>query len=227
MRSALLNGLEAMRIWIAAAVIMCCVVGGIAQSVPGQLAGSVVDANDETLPGVTVLLAGPSMGRRTTTNDQGTFTFRELPLGDYELTAALKGFATVVRRVRVTESTEPIKVRMRVGTDAGQIAGSARDAEGFLLAGVYVEIASPALGEKYRTTNTGSDGRFRFTELPDGTYSVTFTFPGFWVHRRDNIVLTNGSTATVDARMQPGGLHEPLVVRLPIVHRSVEQASHR
>ena len=190
-----------MRIWIAAAVITCCVAAGIAQTPSGQLAGSVVDANDETLPGVTVLIAGPT-GRRATTNDKGTFAFRELPLGDYELTTALKGFATVVRRVRVTESTEPIKVRMRVGSSTGQIVGSARDATGVLLAGVFVEISSPALVEKYRATNTRSDGRYRFNELPDGTYSITFTFPGFRSQRREGVDLKNGSSTTVDAKME-------------------------
>jgi hypothetical protein len=226
-----------MRIWIAAAVITCCcVVSGTAQSGPGQLAGSVVDANDETLPGVTVSIRGQAQ-RTATTNDAGTFSFRELPPGDYELRAALKGFATVVRRVGVIESTEPIKVRMRVGTSTGQIAGSTRDIDGVLLAGIFVEIASPALAEKYRATNTGIDGRYRFADLPDGTYSVLFTFRGFWSQRHDNVVVANGSAATVDAKMRAGGESEPVVVvgadlhgrpsLLPIVHRPVQQASYR
>ena len=82
-----------------------------------------------------------------------------------------------------------------------------RDVSGALLAGVSVEIASPNLVEKVRVTTTGSDGRYRFLDLPDGTYSVTFGLPGFWMARRDGVTLVNGSSATVDATMRVGGHH--------------------
>ena len=105
----------------------------------------------------------------------------------------------------------------------GQIAGSTRDANGVLLAGVFVEIASPALVEKFHSMNTGSDGRYRFINLPDGVYSVTFTFPGFWKQRRENVSLTHGSSAAVDATLQVGGEQEPIVVVQSPVRWSVQE----
>src|SRR5678815_2461267 len=59
------------------------------------------------------------------------------------------------------------------------IAGSVKDSSGAVLPGVTVEAASPALIEKVRTTTTDGAGRYRIEDLRPGTYSVTFTLPGF------------------------------------------------
>ena len=48
-----------------------------------------------------------------------------------------------------------------------------------MLPGVTVEAASPALIEKVRTVVTDASGRYKITELRPGTYTVTFTLPGF------------------------------------------------
>lgn len=132
-----------------------------------------------------------------------------------------------------------------------------RDVSGALLAGVSVEITSANLVEKVRATTTGSDARYRFLDLPDGTYSVTFVLPGFWMARRDGVTLVNGSSATVDATMRVGGHHSDVIaashrprslleptrrsllaptprslfapssVHLPIMHGSIQQARDR
>ena len=59
------------------------------------------------------------------------------------------------------------------------IAGTVRDASGASLPGVTVEAASPVLIEKVRTAVTDDRGLFRIVSLPPGTYTVTFTLPGF------------------------------------------------
>ena len=59
------------------------------------------------------------------------------------------------------------------------IAGAVKDASGAVLPGVTVEAASPALIEKVRTTATDRTGRYRIENLRPGTYTVTFTLPGF------------------------------------------------
>src|SRR5688572_6170097 len=72
----------------------------------------------------------------------------------------------------------------------GSIAGVARDASGAVMPGVTVEVTSPALIEKVRSTVTDSNGRYQITALPVGTYSATFTLPGFTTTRRENIVIS-------------------------------------
>lgn len=86
-----------------------------AQSPPaGKLSGLVVDTSDNLMPGVSVGLRGPE-SRSTVTDKDGKFAFASLTAGDYELWARLEGFATGVEKVAVTEKTEPVKIRMRVG----------------------------------------------------------------------------------------------------------------
>ena len=169
-----------------------------------MLSGTVVDTSNTVLPGVTLTLTGPE--RNAISDKNGTFTFGDLPLGNYEVRAVLAGFSTVIKSVTLAESakdsTGPVLIGMRPGSSDGQIAGSVRDTASALLAGVTVEITSPDLTEKYRSASTGSDGRYQFAELPDGTFDVTFSAPGFWKQQQKNVVLTNGSTASVDRTMQ-------------------------
>ena len=69
------------------------------------------------------------------------------------------------------------------------IAGVVRDTSGAVLPGVTVEAASPALIEKVRSVVTDGAGQYRIVDLRPGTYSVTFTLPGFSTFKRDGIEL--------------------------------------
>ena len=95
---------------------------------------------------------------------------------------------------------------------ASGIAGVARDTSGAVLPGVTVEASSPALIEKTRSVVTDAEGRYNIVDLRPGTYSVTFTLPGFRTLVRDGIELTAGFTATVGADMSVGALEEAITV---------------
>ncbi|MBM3779195.1 MAG: TonB-dependent receptor [Acidimicrobiia bacterium] len=94
----------------------------------------------------------------------------------------------------------------------GAIAGTARDATGAVLPGVTVEAASPALIEKVRVAVTDSQGNYKIIDLRPGTYSVTFTLPGFSTFAREGILLSSGFTATANAEMAVGSLEETVTV---------------
>lgn len=94
----------------------------------------------------------------------------------------------------------------------GQIAGSVRDTSDAMIPGVTVEVTSPALIERVRTAVTGPNGQYRITNLPVGTYKVTFSLSGFAKQERDEVVLTSGFTAPVNATMSVGQLTETVVV---------------
>ena len=94
----------------------------------------------------------------------------------------------------------------------GQIAGTVRDSSAAVMPGVTVEATSPALIEKVRGTITDSNGQYRLTNLPVGTYTVTFTLAGFTTQRFDNIELSSGFTAPVNATLGVGGLTDTVVV---------------
>jgi hypothetical protein len=107
----------------------------------------------------------------------------------------------------------PASVRAQGGEGTGQITGVVRDSSGGVLPGVLVEVTSPALIEKVRSTTTGTDGRYRIASLPVGTYSVSFTLGGFSKQQRNDVRLTSGFTASVDSTMAIGQLTDTVVVQ--------------
>ena len=111
-----------------------------------------------------------------------------------------------------------VLVSVLVGTPSlaqetsGTIAGTVKDATGGVLPGVTVEAASPALIEKVRVAVTDDSGNFKIVNLRPGTYTVTFTLPGFSTFKREGIELSTGFTATANADMKVGGLEETVTV---------------
>jgi hypothetical protein len=92
------------------------------------------------------------------------------------------------------------------------ITGVVRDTSGGVLPGVTVEAASPVLIEKVRSVVSDDTGQYRIVDLRPGTYSVTFTLPGFATVRRDGIELTGSFVATVNADLRVGALEETITV---------------
>src|SRR3979409_378478 len=92
------------------------------------------------------------------------------------------------------------------------IGGTVKDTSGAVLPGVTVEASSPALIEKVRSAVTDSSGQFRIASLRPGTYTVTFTLPGFSVVKRENVELTSDFTASINADLKVGALEETITV---------------
>jgi hypothetical protein len=94
----------------------------------------------------------------------------------------------------------------------GTIAGVAKDTTGAVLPGVTVQAASPALIGGGREGVTDAAGQYSIVNLRPGTYTVTFTLPGFSAYRREGILLEANFTAQVNADMRVGGLAESITV---------------
>src|SRR5688572_19198599 len=105
----------------------------------------------------------------------------------------------------------PMTVSAQSAT-TGAIAGIARDATGAVLPGVTVEASSPALIEKMRVAVSDSAGNYKIIDLRPGTYTVTFTLPGFGTYKREGVELTTGMTANVNGEMKVGGIEETVTV---------------
>ena len=95
---------------------------------------------------------------------------------------------------------------------ASGIAGEVTDDTGGVLPGVTVTAASPALIEQQRIAITDGQGRYNITGLVSGSYSVTFTLPGFNQVLREGVELIAGFTATIDVELGVGGLEETITV---------------
>jgi hypothetical protein len=101
---------------------------------------------------------------------------------------------------------------MAASAQTSVIAGTVKDASGAVLPGVTVEVASPALIEKVRTATTDGAGQFKITNLVTGTYTVTFSLPGFSLVKRENVELTSDFTAVINGDMKVGALEETITV---------------
>ena len=97
-----------------------------------------------------------------------------------------------------------------VAAQDGGVTGTVTDDTGGVLPGVTVEASGPALATPLVTVSDG-DGRYALTGLPPGGYVVTFTLAGFERLERE-VVLAEGTTATVNADLQLGGLFEEVTV---------------
>ena len=70
------------------------------------------------------------------------------------------------------------------------IAGVVRDASAAVLPGVSVEASSPVLIEKTRTVVSDGTGQYRLTDLPPGSYILTFSLPGFSTVKREGLAVS-------------------------------------
>src|SRR5262245_50580039 len=101
------------------------------------------------------------------------------------------------------------------GTSAASISGVVTDSSGGVMSGVAVEVSSPVLIERVRTTMTDDRGEYRIVELRPGTYAVTFARQGFASLRRE------GPAAVTPTNAQDGHFG------LPGVRERAEQIAGR
>ena len=66
---------------------------------------------------------------------------------------------------------------------------------------------------------TDGAGQYRIEQLRPGTYTVTFTLPGFSTVKREGIELAGSFTATVSAELRVGAVEETITVTGDIADR--------
>ena len=92
------------------------------------------------------------------------------------------------------------------------ITGVVTDNTGAILPGVTVTVTSPALQVPSVTSVSDERGEYRLSPLPIGVFTVLFELPGFQNVRREDVRLTVGFTARVDAEMNVGAVSETITV---------------
>src|SRR5437870_5605607 len=119
-------------------------------------------------------------------------------------------------RVRIPALTTTILLVFMPAIASAQagaaLTGVVTDTSGAVLPGVTVEARSPALIEQVRSAVTDEAGRYRIVDLRPGTYSETFTLPGFVSVSREGIELSGTFIGTVNAELRVGGQQETVTV---------------
>jgi len=95
---------------------------------------------------------------------------------------------------------------------AGKHYGLVADSSAAILPGVTVEATSPALIEQMRGGVTDGAGRYAIIDLRPGTYTVTFSLPGFKTVRREGIVLEGRFRRRSNVELSVGAVEETVTV---------------
>jgi hypothetical protein len=126
------------------AVLACAGPAG-AQTLTGQLSGTVTDSSGGVLPGATATLVNDlsNDSRTTVTNESGNFVFAAVPPGTYKVSVELAGFqkSEVTGIIlRLGESRNITQIQLGVGGLSEQVAVTA-----------ITELAPVSSGEKSAT----------------------------------------------------------------------------
>ena len=93
----------------------------------------------------------------------------------------------------------------------GVLIGVVTDTEGTFLPGVTVGARSPA--QPGVTSDTTDElGRYRLLGLSPGTYSITFSLPGFNTLKREDIHIRLGRTFKLDVTLEQKTIEEEITV---------------
>jgi len=113
-------------------------------------------------------------------------------------TMALLAFAAPARAQRISSSS---------------ISGTVTDESEAVLPGVVITVRSPALQASHLETVSDTNGRYRFDDLPAGVYSIRYELAGFQPLVREDLQLSTGFAARVDATLKVGAVEEALTVK--------------
>ncbi|MCK4646726.1 MAG: TonB-dependent receptor [Candidatus Aminicenantes bacterium] len=93
----------------------------------------------------------------------------------------------------------------------GKVMGRVTDEDGEPLPGTTVEATSPKLLGT-TTAITDETGTYRLFALPSGTYTITYSLPGFDTLIRKDVYLQIEQTITLNIALRPSTLEESITV---------------
>lgn len=93
----------------------------------------------------------------------------------------------------------------------GNIVGVVSDSSGGVMPGVNVTVSGPTI-QGTRSTVAESNGSYRLTLLPPGTYAVVYHLDGFATLTRAGILVGVGRTSTINVTLQVAALSDAVTV---------------
>jgi hypothetical protein len=101
---------------------------------------------------------------------------------------------------------------VRAQVQTGSLSIKAVDEQGGMMPGASVSITSPVLPRAIEGV-TDAGGVFQVPGLTPGTYVIKVTLQGFQTYVREDVILKQGQTISIDAPMKVGVLSETLTVK--------------
>jgi lysophospholipase L1-like esterase len=159
-----------------------------------SISGTVTNAGNP-LPGVTVALSGSAVAA-TTTDGSGNYTFSGLANGDYTIAPSLAEYSFTPASKSVTINNGNLTDQNFSGTYTG-VAGN------YSISGTitwqlrpFADVTVTLSGDASRTVNTDRFGRYTFTGLANGNYTITPGKAGYTFTPVDRSVTVNNANVT-------------------------------
>ncbi len=109
--------LKIKRLSLGLAILFALAPTAFAQTVAGNIYGTVTDESGAVMPGVNVTLTGETGSRSSVTSSGGTFRFLNVPSGTHTLALSMTGFAKVTRQTHITAGENfEVTFAMKVST---------------------------------------------------------------------------------------------------------------
>src|SRR5262249_7298265 len=96
-------------------------------------------------------------------------------------------------------------------SQTGEIFGKVTDSTGAVLPGVTVTVTGPVLLQPL-TAVTSETGTYQFPRLEIGTYTVKFDLAGFKTVVREDVRVTVGFSAQINAQLGVSTVQETITV---------------
>jgi hypothetical protein len=192
-----------------------------------RLTGSVNDSLGAVVSRASVRLFSSERFLETTADEGGKFTFGRVPSGSYELQATFPGFsvATIENLEIADRDIGPIAISVMPMPTFG-VCGAQRPPEyearqpghpeltgvisnyypGNVLPPVEVSlVAAGSTRNVIASKKSDKDGRFQFTDVHPGKYTLTVSLKGFSELSATTFWVTPWSTTTLQWAMVPEG----------------------
>jgi hypothetical protein len=109
------------RLRLIPAAVLLLLAGTASAQFNASLSGTVLDSTQAAIPGATITLTNPAtqITKTVTSGPEGTYTFSELPPGNYSVTAAAKGFQqNAIANVAVAaETPRQLNITLQLGQE--------------------------------------------------------------------------------------------------------------
>jgi hypothetical protein len=166
----------------------------------GRVTGTVTGAGGAALSGATVTLQGGNLPTTdtVTTDATGSYTSNWDPIGTYTVTCSAAGYADqTVGGVSIT--TGGLTTVNCALSNTGTLTGVVTNLNnGGAISGATVSYSGGS-------TTTDATGRYTFTGVSSGTYSVTATASGYKARTYSGVTVTAGVTNTQDIQLTTTG----------------------
>jgi hypothetical protein len=96
-------------------------------------------------------------------------------------------------------------------TTSGRLTGVVTDTQGAVVTGAEIVAVSNETKQELNATS-GDEGSWSIPSVPNGTYTVTVSGPGFKKTVVQSVKVDVGQPTTVNATLEPGGANEEVVV---------------